>query len=85
MDKSIHNKVSGRDNNCITDLVCNIQDRLILNTFDTYYDFETKSRVILGSTQTDISMHHSTRSDFPLARLGSSGLDCAQEARWFVA
>jgi hypothetical protein len=47
MDTSIHKKAinsNGRDNNCITNLVCGIQDRLILNTFDTHYDFKDQIR-----------------------------------------
>jgi hypothetical protein len=65
----------------VTNLVCGVQDRLILDTFDTQHNTKTKSGDILGSTYTDIRMHHSTLSDFFLARLGSDGLDRAQEAR----
>jgi len=66
-----------------THLVCGVQDRLILDTFDTQHNFEAKSRDFLGSTYTDIRMHHGTLSDFFLACPGSSGLDRAQEACWF--
>jgi hypothetical protein len=62
--------------------VSGVQDRLILNAFDTQYDFEPKPRTIRGESQTDIRMHHSPRTDFFLAQLGRSGLERAQEARW---
>jgi len=68
----------------VTNLVCSVQDRLILDTFDTQHNTKTKTRDILGSTYTDIRMHHSTLSDFFLACSGSSDLDRAQEARWFI-
>ena len=64
--------------------MCCVQDRLILDTFDAQDDFEAQPRDILGSTYTDIRMHHSTLSDFFLACPGSSDLDRAQEARCFV-
>ncbi len=84
MDTSIHDiSFSGRDNNSITNLMCGVQDRLILDTFNTQHNFKTQSSDLLGLTYTDIRMYHSTLSDFFLACPGSSDLDRAQEARWF--
>jgi hypothetical protein len=85
MDTSTHKKTinsSGCDN-CKTNLVCGVQDRLILNAFDTQQDFKTKPRTIRGSSQTDIRMYHSPCADFSLAQLGRSGLDRSQEACCF--
>jgi hypothetical protein len=82
MDTSIYNiSFCGRDNKSITNRVCSVEDRLILDTFDTQHNFKTQSRDFLGLTYTDIRMHQSTLSDFFLACPGSSELDRAQEAR----
>jgi hypothetical protein len=62
--------------------MCGVQDRLILDTFDSQHNLKTQSRDILGPTYTDIRMHHSTLSNFFLACSGSSDLDRAQEARY---
>jgi hypothetical protein len=83
MDTSTHNKSissSGRDN-YITNLMCGIEDRLVLDTFHTQHDLKTKAGTIRGLSQTDIGMHNSLRADFFLAQLGRSALDCRQEAR----
>jgi len=61
--------------------MCGIEDRLILDAFDTQHDFKTKARTIRGLSQTDIGMHNSLRADFFLAQLGRGTLDCRQEAR----
>jgi hypothetical protein len=85
MGTSIHKKnisSSGRDK-CTTNLVCGVQDRLILNAFDTQQDLKTKTRTICGSSQSDIRMYHSPGTDFSLAQFGRSDLDRAQEARCF--
>jgi hypothetical protein len=62
--------------NCIANLVCGIQDFLILNAFDTQHGFKTKPRTIRGESQTDIRMYHSPRADFCLALLGRNVLEC---------
>lgn len=83
MDTSSHNiSFCGRDKS-ITNLVCSVDDRLILDTFDTQHNFKTQPRDLLGLTYTDIRMHQGTLSNFFLACPGSSDLDRAQEARWF--
>lgn len=61
--------------------MCGIEDRLILDAFDTQHDFKTKAGTIRGLSQTDIGMYNSLRADFFLAQLGRSALDCRQEAR----
>jgi hypothetical protein len=83
MDTAIHNESissSGCDN-YITNLMCGIEDRLILDAFDTQHDFKSKAGTIGGLSQTDIGMHNSLCADFSLAQLGRSVLDCTQEAR----
>ncbi len=69
MDTSIHNKSissSGRDN-YITNLMCGIEDRLIIDAFDAQHDFKTKAGTIRGLSQSDIGVHNSLRADFSLA------------------
>ena len=83
MDISIHNKYissSGSDN-YITNPMCGIEDRLILDAFDTQHDFKAKAGTIRSLPQTDIGMHNNLRADFFLAQLSCSNLDCRQEAR----
>ena len=83
MDTSIHSisvSSSGCDN-YITNLTCGIEDRLILDAFDTQHDFKTIAGTICGLSHTDIGMHNGLRADFSLAQLGRSILDCRQEAR----
>jgi hypothetical protein len=77
MGTSINNKsisTSGCDN-YIANLVCGIEDRLIIEAFDTQHDFKTEAGTIRGLSQTDIGMHNSLRADFSLAQLGRSVLD----------
>ena len=82
MDISIHDKsVSSGCNNYITNLMSGIDDRLILDAFDTQHDFQTKAGTISGLSKTNIGMHDSLRADFSLAQLGRSILDRTQEAR----
>lgn len=82
MDTSIHKRplVLVVVTTVYTNLVCGVQDRLILNAFDTQQDFKTKPRTIRGLSQANIRMYHSPRADFFFAQLGCSGLDRAQEA-----
>jgi hypothetical protein len=61
--------------------MCGIEDRQILDAFDTQHDFKTKAGAIRGLSQTDIGMYNSLRADFSLTQLGRSVLDCRQEAR----
>lgn len=65
----------------VTNLMCGIEDRLILDALDTQHDFKSKAGTIGGLSQTNIGMHDSLRADFSLAQLGRSILDCTQEAR----
>jgi hypothetical protein len=67
----------------MTNLVCGIQDRLIVDTLDTQRDLETEPRAIRGLSQSDICVHHSPRTDFFLALFRRNGLDRTQEACYF--
>jgi len=65
----------------MTNLVCGIQDSLVLYSFDTQYHSETIPGTIRGLSQDDICMDHSALADFFLASFLRSSLNRAQEAR----
>ena len=65
----------------LTNLVCSIYDRLILNTFNAQNNLQAESGAIHGSPQGDIGVHHCLRADFFPALFRRNGLDRAQEAR----
>jgi hypothetical protein len=65
----------------MTNLVCCVNDCLILYAFNAQHDFETITRTIRGLSQNDIRMYYSPLADFFLAPFPRNGLDRAQEAR----
>jgi hypothetical protein len=69
MGTSINNKAISTSGcgNYMTDLMCGIEDRLIIDAFDTQHDFKTEAGTIRRLSQTDIGMHNSLRADFSLA------------------
>lgn len=79
IDKKCINASSCCDN-FMTNLVCGVQDRLIVDAFDTQCDLETEPRAIRGLSQSDICVHHGPRTDFFLALFCRNGLDRTQEA-----
>jgi hypothetical protein len=68
----------------MTNLVCGVQDRLIVDALDTQRDLETEPRAIRGLSQSDICVHHSLRTDFFLTLFRRNGLDRTQEACCFL-
>ena len=76
--------VPATNNRFMTNLVCGIQDRLVLYSFDAQHHFEAIPGTIRGLSEDDICMHHSALADFFLTSFLRSGLDRAQEARFFL-